>query len=152
MESLLFILRADYLPLFFYSPRNRRGGDYILLSVLRFHQITVTSNTRIFLCYHCLPLKRKYDHDHVVALNHTIEWPARSPDLTPCDFFLWGYLKSKVFQTPPDSIDDLKNRIVAEADRVKQNRNLIRRAVKDMVRRAHVCIDRDGGHVEGKFR
>ena len=24
-----------------------------------------------------------------------IEWPARSPDFTPCDFFLWGYLKNK---------------------------------------------------------
>ena len=21
------------------------------------------------------------------------EWPPRSPDLNPCDFFLWGYLK-----------------------------------------------------------
>jgi hypothetical protein len=20
-------------------------------------------------------------------------WPPRSPDLTPCDFFLWGYVK-----------------------------------------------------------
>ena len=25
--------------------------------------------------------------DHIVAFNHDIEWPARSPDLTPCDFF-----------------------------------------------------------------
>jgi hypothetical protein len=25
-----------------------------------------------------------------------IKWPARSPDLTPLDYFLWGYLKSKV--------------------------------------------------------
>ena len=24
------------------------------------------------------------------------KWPPRSPDLTPCDFFLWGYIKSKV--------------------------------------------------------
>ena len=23
-------------------------------------------------------------------------WPARSPDLTPLDFFLWGHLKSEV--------------------------------------------------------
>ena len=22
-----------------------------------------------------------------------VEWPPRSPDLTPCNFFLWGYLK-----------------------------------------------------------
>ena len=26
-----------------------------------------------------------------------IEWPARSPDLTPPDFFLWGYLKNIIY-------------------------------------------------------
>jgi transposase len=30
-------------------------------------------------------------------------WPARSPDLTPCDFFLWGYLKKKIALRHPDS-------------------------------------------------
>jgi hypothetical protein len=41
-------------------------------------------------------------------------WPARSPDLTPCDNFFWGYVKDKVF-VPPHlvSIPDLKNRIEA---------------------------------------
>ena len=24
-------------------------------------------------------------------------WPQRSPELTPCDFFLWGYAKDHVF-------------------------------------------------------
>ncbi|PNF41627.1 hypothetical protein B7P43_G07619, partial [Cryptotermes secundus] len=24
-------------------------------------------------------------------------WPPRSPDLTPCDFFLWGYIKDRVY-------------------------------------------------------
>ena len=38
-------------------------------------------------------------------------WPARSPDLTPCDFFLWGYIKSKVYETPVGSIEQLKRRI-----------------------------------------
>ena len=26
-------------------------------------------------------------------------WPPRSPDLSPPDYFLWGYLKSKVYST-----------------------------------------------------
>ncbi|CAF5082377.1 unnamed protein product, partial [Rotaria sp. Silwood1] len=39
------------------------------------------------------------------------DWPARSPDLTPCDFFLWGYLKDIVFQNPPATIIELKQRI-----------------------------------------
>ena len=36
------------------------------------------------------------------------EWPARSPDLTPCDFFLWGYLKEQVYQTYPKCINELE--------------------------------------------
>ena len=35
----------------------------------------------------------------IIALHHSNEWPPRSPDLTPCDFFLWGNLKSKVYAT-----------------------------------------------------
>ena len=39
-------------------------------------------------------------------------WPARSPDLTPCDYFLWGYVKDKVFVPPqPMSIPDLRTEL-----------------------------------------
>ena len=27
-------------------------------------------------------------------------WPPRSPDLNPCDFYLWGYLKSVMCVQP----------------------------------------------------
>ena len=29
----------------------------------------------------------------LISNKTTYEWPPRSPDLTPCDFFLWGYIK-----------------------------------------------------------
>jgi hypothetical protein len=35
-------------------------------------------------------------------------WPACSPDLAAPDYFLWGYIKSKVYETHPANIDDLK--------------------------------------------
>jgi hypothetical protein len=36
----------------------------------------------------------------------------RSPGLTPCDFFLWGYTKGKVFVLPlPRSLPDSRQRI-----------------------------------------
>jgi len=39
-------------------------------------------------------------------------WPPRSPDLTAWDFFLWGYLKNKVYLTPlPTDLEELKTRI-----------------------------------------
>ena len=38
--------------------------------------------------------------------------PPRSPDATPCDFFLWGYVKDRVYVPPlPESITELKVRI-----------------------------------------
>ncbi|KAJ4428891.1 hypothetical protein ANN_25884 [Periplaneta americana] len=32
-----------------------------------------------------------------ISRKEDITWPPRSPDLTVCDFFLWGHLKTKVF-------------------------------------------------------
>ena len=46
-----------------------------------------------------------------IGRQGSVEFPARSPDLTPMDFFLWGYLKDKVYVAKPATIDDLKNKI-----------------------------------------
>jgi len=72
----------------------------------------------------------------VIALHGPLEWPPRSPNLTPLDFFLWGHLKSKVFVSPPADLDDLVGRITAEINTLNQNRAMIRRAVSNMLRRA----------------
>ena len=46
-------------------------------------------------------------------------WPARTPDLTPCDYFLWDFVKVKVFVPPqPTSTPDLKNRITAGVETI----------------------------------
>jgi hypothetical protein len=48
---------------------------------------------------------RKYD-----VINQNGDF---SPDITPLDFFLWGYIKDIVYKTPVTSLDELKLRIVA---------------------------------------
>jgi hypothetical protein len=41
-------------------------------------------------------------------------WPLRSPDLTPCDFFLWWYVKDVVYVPPlPNDLQELRQRIIA---------------------------------------
>jgi hypothetical protein len=41
-------------------------------------------------------------------------WQPRSPDLTPCDFFLWGYIKDIAFVPPLSvSVNDLKQRMTS---------------------------------------
>jgi hypothetical protein len=86
--------------------------------------------------------------NHTIALHHNHEWPPRSPDLTPCDFFLWGYVKSRVYVSPPASVDDLRQRIIREIAHVKRDEMMIKRAVRDMVRRSRTCIQEGGKHIE----
>ncbi|CAD5217716.1 unnamed protein product [Bursaphelenchus xylophilus] len=45
-------------------------------------------------------------------------WPTRSPGLTVCDFFLWGFMKSQIFNRPdpPDTVEQLKLMICDVAD------------------------------------
>jgi hypothetical protein len=43
-----------------------------------------------------------------------MRWPPRSPDRTPCDFFLWGFIKYHVSVPPlPATLIDLRTRITA---------------------------------------
>ena len=90
--------------------------------------------------------------NRVIGLGHQVEWPPRSPDLTPCDFFLWGYLKSKVFISPPDSLDDLRQRITNEFTNLRQKPHIIQSAMRSMARRVYLCIENEGRHVEGRIR
>ena len=51
---------------------------------------------------------------HLISLHGDISWSICSPDLNPCKFFLWGYLKSKVYINRPRSIEQLKDAICQE--------------------------------------
>ncbi|GBN95230.1 hypothetical protein AVEN_13138-1 [Araneus ventricosus] len=44
-----------------------------------------------------------------------IAWPPRAPDLNPCDFFVWGHLKSLVYASPVNTPGYLIARIVVAA-------------------------------------
>ena len=57
---------------------------------------------------------------HVVSRFGDVPWPPRSPDLSACNFFLWGYLKSKVYVRKPRTVDDLKVSIPKETATVPQ--------------------------------
>jgi hypothetical protein len=49
-------------------------------------------------------------------------WPPRSPDLTPCDFCLWGFVTEAVYVRPlPTTLVDVKNRITTAVNSVTQD-------------------------------
>ncbi|KAL5510433.1 hypothetical protein EMCRGX_G005975 [Ephydatia muelleri] len=43
-----------------------------------------------------------------------IPWPARSPDLSPLDLWLWGYLKNKVYSHSVATLQELRDAIEDE--------------------------------------
>ncbi len=76
-----------------------------------------------------------------------LPWPANSPDLTPCDFFLWGYLKSRVYRTQPVDLHDLKERIMNEFQHLATT-DFVQRSIDSYEHRLHRCVEVNGAHVE----
>ena len=45
-------------------------------------------------------------------------WPPPSPDLNPCDFYLWGHPKSMVYNPLAKTLEDLKANIEREIKKI----------------------------------
>jgi len=50
-------------------------------------------------------------NDRWIGQRGYIEWPARSSDLNLLDYFLWAYLKDRVYKTKPQNLQ-LRQRIL----------------------------------------
>jgi len=69
-------------------------------------------------------------------------WPPRSPDLTVCDFFLWGYIKEQVYaRGSPATLDELRESIQEECDNVPLE--MCARACRSVPSRYEDCIAYD---------
>jgi len=71
----------------------------------------------------------------------------RYPDLTPCDYFLGGHLKTKVFETKPRTIANLKQRIQEEVAAIPVK--MLRKVMNSFRSRLDECVRRNGSHLEG---
>ena len=76
-----------------------------------------------------------------------MRWPPQSLDLTPCDFFLWGFVKDTVFVPPLHAnLQDLRNRITAAVALVE--RDILTRVWNEVDYRIDVCRITKDGHIE----
>ena len=66
---------------------------------------------------------------HIISRFGDLPWPPRSPDLSTCDFFLLGYLKSRVYTHKPRTLNDLKEAICQEVRPI--DRRLLARVMDD---------------------
>ncbi|GFT97528.1 hypothetical protein TNCV_386961 [Trichonephila clavipes] len=49
--------------------------------------------------------------DRLISRFGPVNWPPRSCDLTPLDYFLWGFVKSLVYADKPQTLDHLEENI-----------------------------------------
>lgn len=83
-----------------------------------------------------------------IGRGGTVAWPARSPDMNPCDFFLWGYLKDLVYRSEVRDVEDLRQRILDGCDSIRNTPGIFERVRESFKRRAQVCVNADGAHFE----
>ena len=84
--------------------------------------------------------------NNIICNNGPIDWPARSPDITPPDFYLWGYVKNEVYEiSPPETREELEDRVRNVFATV--NRNTLQRVTRKVLEKCEKCVENGGRHV-----
>ncbi|GFW13514.1 uncharacterized protein TNCV_1209801 [Trichonephila clavipes] len=113
------------------------------ISNVTFMQDGATSHTanpvRAFLI-------QTFGEDRIVSRRYRYPWTPRSPDLTPADFWLWGYLKYRVYLSGPSSLSELKDAIRREVSSIHPD--MLYSAVAGFVTRLECFLSCGGGHGE----
>lgn len=77
-----------------------------------------------------------------------IHWPARSPDLSPLDFYLWGKLKNNLYGLNKEYLDreDLKRAICEECRKITAME--LSNVRNEFYNRVNYCLIQNGSHFE----
>lgn len=79
----------------------------------------------------------------VISNNGDIRWPARSPDLSPLDYYLWGTMKDTIYKVVPTDIHELWRKIITTL-RTKIRRRDVARSIQNLKRRIELCLEMQG--------
>jgi hypothetical protein len=83
-----------------------------------------------------------------IGRRRPIAWPARSSDLKQLDFYLWGHIKTIVYDTPVATVEVLRNRIIAACEKKLNTPGIFERLRQSMRRRCEACIEAKGNHFQ----
>ena len=73
------------------------------------------SSNAFLLC-----IKEHFPNGRLISPRTDNLWPPYLSDISPPDFFLWGYLKGKVYTNKPRTIQKLKEGIIREVRDIPQ--------------------------------
>ena len=140
---------------FFVEPGAKISSDYYINKVLKpffrdvrkrlypdndfiFHQDSAPA--------HAAKKTQEYLRDQNIHFITPDEWLPNSPDAAPCDFFLWGYIKTKLKHVNVRSESELKNAVRRVVRSIPQE--MINKALKSWPRRLREIYKFKGHHIE----
>jgi len=129
-EAYLRFLREELPRLLEDVPLNKRGRMYLQHDGAP-HS---SSEVRNFLNYR-FPgrwIRRGSPHN----------WPARSPDLSPLDYCVWGWMKELVYSVKVVTQDALLGRILDAADRIRKSAEAATSYSRGSQPSGSLCCDR----------
>jgi len=94
---------------------------------------------------------RPYHHTLIVYISveliHVIQDGAKRAHAfeSACDFFLWGYLKSKVYVRKTRTVDDLKVSFREEIATLRQE--MLVNVMQNFEERLRTCVRQEGRHL-----
>ncbi|GFX65658.1 heat shock 70kDa protein 8 [Trichonephila clavipes] len=92
---------------FLCDPSTIGGRGSLMVKELWFQQDGATCHT----ARATIDLLKDTFGDRLISRFGPVNWPPRSCDLTPLDYFLWGYVKSLVYADKPQTLDHLEDNI-----------------------------------------
>ena len=92
-----------------------------------------------FLCW-------LFPGDRLISRSTYFPWPPYTHDLNPCDYFLQGYLKERIYDNNPQILVDLKDNIRREIRRVPAD--MIGRVIDNFNVRVAAVIRQGGPWIE----
>lgn len=99
---------------------------------------------------HTALITREWLRNHfkrrIISKDFPQEWSPNSPDLSPPDFFLWGYLKDRVYQEKPRTLAHLQKKIRDEVKAIKPE--VFKNVMNNFCLRLKKCKDLKGAHLE----
>ncbi|GFV39939.1 putative transposable element [Trichonephila clavipes] len=83
--------------------------------------------------------------DRLISRFGPVNWPPRSCDLTPLDYFLWGYVKSLVYADKPQTLDYLEDNIRRVIADIRPQ--MLEKVIENWTSRLDYIRDSRGSHM-----
>ncbi|RZC35148.1 DDE 3 domain containing protein, partial [Asbolus verrucosus] len=89
---------------------------------------------------------REFYDNRLISLGSDQEFPPRSPDLTPLDFSVFGYIKDQVFKQEFHNLEQLQDEITRCCLTI--DREMLQNIFQNMKRRIRLCLQSNGEHFQ----